>query len=369
MRFKCSQQNFLQALEVVNRVIDTNSTLPVLNNILLKAEGKRVFMSATNLEMVINYSFETDVKNEGSITVPAKLLSSYISLLKDEEIEVKLEEGVTIAVISESSKTKIKCIAAEEFPLVSQVDKEASFIIPTKDFMNAVSKTDFAAASNNTRPVLAGIYMHAAKKELKMVATDSYRLSEKIMGLNSSIKDELDVIIPVRAVTEVARIASKIEPDEIEINIGKNQVLFSIGEVDFISRLIEGKFPNYQQIIPKDTATSVEVDNEELTLAVKRLQLFAKENNNKIIFNIKKDGIELTTPVTQIGEEECKVEAKVDGPETIIALNAEFVLDVLSNVPNKVYLGLTDKITPAIFHGKDEKDYTHIIMPLKIQDI
>ena len=369
MRFKCTQQNFLQALEVVNRVIDTNSTLPVLNNILLKAEGKRVFMSATNLEMVINYSFETDVKNEGSITVPAKLLSSYISLLKDEEIEVKIEEGVTIAVISESSKTKIKCIAAEEFPLVSQVDKEASFVIPTKDFMNAVSKTDFAAASNNTRPVLAGIYMHAAKKELKMVATDSYRLSEKTMELNNSIKDELDVIIPVRAVTEVARIASKIESDEIEINIGKNQVLFSIGEVDFISRLIEGKFPNYQQIIPSDTKTNIEVNNEELALAVKRLQLFAKENNNKIIFSIKANSIELTTPVTQIGEEECSVSAKVEGPETIIALNAEFVLDVLANIPNKVNIGLIDKVTPAVFCGKDEKDYTHIIMPLKIQDI
>lgn len=369
MRFKCPQQNFLQALEVVNRVIDTNSTLPVLNNILLKTEGKRVFMSATNLEMVINYSFEADVKNEGSITVPAKLLSSYISLLKDDEIEVKLEEGVTISVTSESSKTKIKCIAAEEFPLVSQVDKEASFVIPTKDFMQAVSKTDFAAASNNTRPVLAGIYMYASKKTLKMVATDSYRLSEKVMELSKAIKEELNVIIPVRAVSEVSRIASRLESEEIEINIGKNQVLFRMGEVDFISRLIEGKFPNYEQIIPKNAATNIEVDNEELALAVKRLQLFAKENNNKIIFHAKDNKITLTTPVTQIGEEECTIEAKVEGAENIIALNAEFVLDVLANIPNKAYIGLTDKITPAIFRGRDEKDYTHIIMPLKIQDI
>jgi DNA polymerase-3 subunit beta len=319
--------------------------------------------------MVINYSFETDVKNEGSITVPAKLLTSYISLLKDEDIEVKLEEGLSVAVVSKNSKTKMKCIAAEEFPLVSQVEKEASLVISTKDFMKSVSKTAFAAASNNTRPVLAGIYMNAAKKKLKMVATDSYRLSERVMELSKSLKDEINVIIPVRAVSEVARIASKVEPDEIEINIGKNQVLFSIGEVDFISRLIEGKFPNYEQIIPKDIKTNIEVDNEELALAVKRIQLFAKENNNKIIFNVKKDTIVLTTPVTQIGEEECTIDAKVDGDENMIALNAEFILDVLANVPSKVYLGMVDKITPAIIRGKTEKDYTHIIMPLKIQDV
>jgi DNA polymerase-3 subunit beta len=369
MRFKCPQQNFLQALEVVDRVIDTNSTLPVLNNILIKAEGKRVFMSATNLEMVINYSFEADVKNEGGITVPAKLLTSYISLLKDEDIEVKLEEGVSISVISASSKTKIKCIPAEEFPLVSQVDKEASFVIPTKDFMKAVSKTEFAAAGNNTRPVLAGIYINANKKELKLVATDSYRLSEKKMSLSTAMKQEINVIIPVRAVSEVARIASKITPDNIEINVGKNQALFKIGEVDFISRLIEGKFPNYEQIIPKSSTTSVEVSNEELTLAVKRLQLFAKENNNKIILHIKDNKITLTTPVTQIGEEECVIDAKTTGDENVIALNAEFILDVLANIPEKVYIGVTDKVTPAVFRGKDEKDYTHIIMPLKIQDI
>lgn len=369
MRFKCSQSDFLQALEVVGKVIDTNATLPVLNNILIKAEGKRIFLSATNLEMVINYSIETEIKNEGTITVPAKLITSYVALLKDKDIEIKMEEGSMLSIVSSSSKTKIKCIPAEEFPLVSQIDKEISFVIPSKDFINAVNKTSFSAAQNNTRPVLAGIYIHAKDKEIKVVATDSYRLSEQSLKLEKALPQEISIIIPVRAVSEAARIASKLEPEEVEISIGKNQILFSIGEVDFISRLIDGKFPNYEQILPKESKTSIEVRNDELSLALKRLQLFAKENNNKVVLEVKKEGISLTTPATQMGEEECRVEAKVEGIDNMIALNAEYLLDVLSNVDSKVYIGLNDKVTPALIHGKDEKGYAHIIMPLKIQEI
>jgi DNA polymerase-3 subunit beta len=369
MRFKCSQKTLSQALDVVNKAIDSNATLPVLNNILVKAEGKKVFFSATNLEMVINYSMEAEVKNEGSTTVPAKLLTSYIALLSDEDVEIKVEEGESLSVVSTSSKTKIKCIPAEEFPLVSQVDKEASFTIPTEDFIRAIAKTSFAAANNSTRPVLAGIYINASKKAIKFVATDSYRLSEKILELSKALTQEIDVIIPVRAVAEASRIAGKVQADEIEIQLGKNQVLFVIGDVQFISRLIEGKFPNYEQIMPKESKTKVTLSNEDLTMSLKRIQLFAKENNNKVIFHITKDSVKLTTPVTQIGEEECTVPAKVEGDENTIALNAEFMLDVLGNLDDEVLLTITDKVTPALLHGTGETNFRHIVMPLKIQEI
>lgn len=369
MRFTCPQQSFLEALEIVSKVIDTNSTLPVLSNILVKAEGKRVFFSATNLDMVINHSIEAGIKNEGAVTVPARLLLSYISLLKDKDIEIKLDDGLSLSVISKSSKTKMKCIAAEDFPLVSQIEKEAVIALSSKDFVNAIQKTSFAAATNNTRPALAGIYLHASKKNLKFVATDSYRLSEQLLELDASLAGEVSVIIPVRAISEAARIVSKIGPKEVEISLGKSQVMFRIGETDFISRLIEGKFPNYEAIIPKESKTTIGVVNDDFALALKRVQLFAKENNNKIIIKTSKDGMEITTPATQIGEETCSVDAKVEGEDGLIALNSQYVLDVLATLQENIIVTLKDRVTPAVISDKEGKGFTHIIMPLKIQDI
>lgn len=369
MKFRCTNKALTHALDVVTHVIDTNVTLPVLNNILVKAEGKRVYFSATNLEMAVNYWIDAEVVNEGSVTVPAKLFSGYIHLLKDEEIECSMVEGLTLALNSAGSKTKIKCIAAEEYPTISAIDELVSFELERDGLPEAVQQVSFAASPVTTRPVLAGVYVDVDGQNLTLVATDSFRLSERKMKLGAAVAQAANCIIPTRAVAEFARLAGKEEEvEQVKVVIGKNQVMFRIGEIELYSRLIEGNFPNYEQILPRSLKTSTSLDTNDQSLAVKRVNLFARENNNKVVFDFQQDKLKITTPATQVGEEEGELPIALDGEPGQIALNSEFVLDILGNLgEDQVELGINDSTSPAVFKAVGKDDFVHIIMPLKLQ--
>lgn len=365
MRLSCSQKDLFNALAITNKAVDVNNTLPVLNNVLIKAEGKRLYFTATNLEIAITYWIETEVKNEGEVTVPSKLLTNYINYLKDEKVDISAEEGDVI-VKTEDSTTKIKGIPSSEFPPIPTVEKEGGLTLKAKDLKEAIKQVVFAAALNTTRPILAGVYFVVNKDELRMVATDSYRLAEKKI---KTIKTTGDVkcIVPAKTILELGSILDSFEDDEVEITISKNQVLFSVGEVKLISRLIEGQFPNYEQIIPKDTKTTVTFDINSFALVLKRINIFAKENNNKVILKTSKDSVDITTETTQYGEGEVKLKTKTEGQDGEIALNSQFILDVLGSIGgSEITFKIGEKITPVIITPKEKSDYTHIIMPLKI---
>lgn len=367
MKFRCSRLALENALDRVTHVIDTNVTLPVLNNILIRCEGKQVFFSSTNLEMAIHYVMEAEVVNEGAVTVPAKLFSGYVTLLKDEEVECSVVEGLTLAMHSEGSKTKIKCIAAEEFPTISPLEEQVSFEIDREGFSEAIHQVCFAASTNNSRPVLSGVLFEVDGKNVTLVATDSFRLSEKKLKLPKAVPKTLSCIIPTRAILEMSRLAGKGDSDTIKVTIGKNQVLFVLGSLEFYSRLIEGMFPNYRQILPRSIRTSTSLSTGDQALAVRRVNLFAKENNNKVLFDFQKDKLRLSTPVTQVGEEEGELPISLDGEPGSIALNSEFVLDILSHLgTDQVEMGINDSKSPAVFKPVGKDDFIHIIMPLKI---
>ncbi|MBN2087427.1 DNA polymerase III subunit beta [Candidatus Peregrinibacteria bacterium] len=366
MRLSCSQKDLFNALAITNKAVDVNNTLPVLNNVLLKAEGKRLYFTATNLEIAITYWIETDVKNEGEVTVPSKIFTNYINYLKDEKVDINAEEG-DVVIKTEDSKTKIKGIPATEFPPIPTVEKEGSIKLKAKDLKEAIHQVVFAAAINTTRPILAGVYFSIGGGELKMVATDSYRLAEKTIKVSEASGD-IKCIIPAKTILELGGILDTFKgDDEIEIVISKNQVLFSVGEVKLISRLIEGQFPNYEQIIPKDTKTEITFDIHALTLVLKRINIFAKENNNKIILKTSDGIVNVTTDSTQYGEGEVQLKTKTTGSDGEIALNSQFILDVLGNIGGEeIKFKIGEKITPVIISPKEKSDYTHIIMPLKI---
>lgn len=366
MRLSCSQKDLFNALAITNKAVDVNNTLPVLNNVLIKAEGKRLYFTATNLEIAVTYWIETNIKNEGEVTVPSKLLTNYINYLKDEEVDISAEEGDVI-VKTEDSTTKIKGIPSSEFPPIPTVEKEGGITLQAKDLKEAIKQVVFAAAINTTRPILAGVYFTVDKSELKIVATDSYRLAEKTIKISKSSGD-IKCIIPAKTILELGSILDSLKNDnEVEITISKNQVLFSVGEVKLISRLIEGQFPNYEQIIPKGTKTSITLDINAFSLVLKRINLFAKENNNKVILKTIGGNMEITTETTQYGEGEVKLKTKIEGEDGEIALNSQFILDVLGNIGgDEITFKIGEKITPVIITPKEKNDYTHIIMPLKI---
>mgnify|MGYP001096087172 CR=1 FL=1 len=370
MKLICSQSDLEEGLNIVGKAITQNSTLPVLNNVLLVAEGSRLFFSGTNLEIAIQYFIPAEVKSEGSITIPAKLLVSYISLLRDEKIELSLEEGNTLHLKSASSQTKIKGIPAEEFPSIPKVDKDSVFKVSRKDLDQAILQTVFSASANTSRPVLSGVLFDVKDDILKMVATDSYRLAEKVLKMKDKVEVSLQSVVPARTITELGKIVNKSSVEEIEINVSKNQILFVVGDVKMISRLIEGKFPEYEKIIPKSSKTKTVVKTEDLSLVVRRVNLFAKENNNNIKIGVTPDGkLTVSTDETKIGEEKAEINAVVEGEENKIALNAQYLLDVLNFVQSdEIVLELDDKLAPAVIKiAKDtENSYLYIIMPLKI---
>ncbi len=370
MKFKCSHKNLSHALDVVTHVIDSNVTLPVLNNILVRAQEGKISFSATNLEMAVNYWMEAEVESEGSITIPAKLFAGYVNLLKDDQIEVAVIDGLTVAMNSVSSKTKIKCIAAEEYPTISPLDQATEFELVRDGLSDAIGQVSFAASSTNTRPVLSGVFLDAVDSHMMMVATDSFRLSEKKMSIIGTVAQQTSCIVPTRAMAEFARLCSKeTEVENVKVKMSKNQIFFQIGRIELYSRLIEGNFPNYQQILPRSLKTSTTLDTSDQSLAVKRVNLFARENNNKVIFDFQPEKLKISTPATQVGEEEGELPIALDGDPGQIALNSEFVLDILGHLgSSQVDIGMNDSMSPAVFKPVDgDDDFVHIIMPLKLQ--
>jgi len=367
MRFVCSQKDLANALSITNRAVGANNTLPVLNNVLVKAESKKLYFTTTNLEIAISCWIEADIKNEGEITIPSKLLTSYINYLKNEKVDIGLESGETILIKTSDSKSKIKGIPASEFPTIPVVEKEGGFTVSAHDMRSAIAQVAFAASLSSTRPILTGVYFHVSGDKLKMVATDSYRLAEKTL----KIKDptgEISCIVPAKTILELGAILmGGKEEGDIEVVISKNQIFFSLNKIKITSRLIEGQFPNYQQVIPKATKTTLRLDVGELSLALKRINLFAKENNNKILLKVDRNGLNITTDTTQYGVGEVELKGKVEGETNEIALNSQFMLDVLGNLDStEVQIKLGEKVNPAIFQPSGKEDYVHIIMPLKI---
>lgn len=363
----CDQKELLAALTTVSKAVNLNNTLPVLNNILLKAEGKKLSFAGTNLELAITTSIPAEIKNEGALTVPARLFTSYVGLLPAGKVELKSEGGTDLTLKAARSQTRVKGISADEFPLIPQVKRELTLQLPAGELLAAIEQVAFAAARDLVRPVLAGVSLHAEKSAATLAATDSYRLSEKKLKLAASAASEVRLILPSRTVAELGRILEK-GSEPVTLDISGNQVLFSYKNVELASRLIEGAFPDYGQIIPKASITQVTVKTDELATAVKRVNLFAKDSHNvKLSVAAGETKLVVKSDATQAGEEVAEVAATVAGAANEVALNTGYLLEALTAVDSsELTLELGEKMTPVILRPGKATDYLHLIMPLKI---
>jgi DNA polymerase-3 subunit beta len=368
MKLFCNQKDLEYALNIVDKAISPNNTLPVLNNILLKAEGKKLHFFSTNLEIAISCFIDADVRGEGAITIPAKLFTNYISLLNSEKVELNLIDGTTLSINSTTSTTKIKCISADEFPLIPKIEKSHELTVKIDDLYGAINEAVFAASLNTSRPVLSGVLLVVDGGQIKLVATDSYRLAEKKVPISKKVESAVSCIIPAKTMIELGKIISKSDEKEVKINISNNQILFTSNGIELISRLIEGKFPDYEKIIPKDSKTKFEVSVEDLSLVLKRVSLFARENNNNIKLTATNDGkLTISSDETKVGEEKSDVSIKIDGENNKISLNSQYLLDVLTYInKDKIVFSMTDKVSPAVIKPVGGEDYVYIIMPLKV---
>ncbi len=368
MKLSCTQENLSKGLSIVGRSVGTRATLPVLNNILLQTDKGRLKLSATDLEIGIHTWVGAKVDMDGGITVPARLLSDFVNNNTDKNIELELKE-TTLKLSSEHYKANINGIEASEFPLIPQVKKSVEIEIGSKELIGGINKTLIATALDESRPVLAGVYFFNKDQEMKVVATDSYRLAEQTITLVNKPEKDFRFIVPQRTIAELARILANAGP-VAKILPGENQVEFVMEDTILVSRLIEGAFPDYVQIIPKESKTTMEVATAEFNNAIKMASLFARESANNIKLKITApDKIEVLATSSQIGDNLSTVGGKVTGDSIEVAFNAKFILDCLAVVGSeKVTLDLLSATAAGILRGNKEQHYLYVIMPLRIDE-
>ncbi len=365
MRFICEKKDLSEAVSLVQKAINSQNTLPVLANILLKTEGQKLYLSATNLEIAISTSLSAQVQNEGAVTLPARLFSNYISLLKDGEVEIGLDNGDSVTIKSSDSQTKVKGISADEFPELPVVQEEFSFTLPAEVLKEGIEQTVFSCSASSTRPVLSGVLLWVKGSELRLVGTDSYRLGEKKIALPAEM-EEGKYIVPARTFQELSRILGK--EKEVKVILSKNQILFQTEHSEISSRLIEGNFPDYERIIPATEQATSTVSRPDFILAVKRAGIFAREiDNNNVRISIEKEHISIATEETEIGSGTTNVDASVEGEGTLMALNAQYLLDALQVVSTEnVILKTGNTLAPVKISAENDDSFVHIIMPLKV---
>ncbi len=364
MKVSILRENLAKALAVCGRVVTTRGSLEILSNVMIATESGRLKISATNLEVGVNYWVGAKVEADGAITVPARLISDVITSLGSEKVVLETEE-MTLHVNSDKDKLSIKGISIDEFPLIPSIESTA-FSISAKTLREALSQVTFAAALDEARPVLSGVYFLVEGDTLTLAATDSYRLAEKQIKLAKKVADKVEIIIPARALMELSRTLSDIVGD-LRVCVNDNQVLFAADEIEFTSRLIDGNFPNYKQIIPDTNDTKAVVSAAEFTSILKVASLFARENANSInIFIRSKGKIEVNATSSQIGDSSSMVEAEVEGKDGEISFNSKYILDVLANVKeDKIIFEISGKLNPGVIRLEGKGDYTYIIMPLR----
>lgn len=366
MKLRCTQSDLATALSIVNRAVNSNNTLPVLNNIRLQAENGELRLSATNLEIAINATVMAEVERPGSITVPAKSITAYVGLLKNEMLELTVN-GTELDLKSPGSDTSMKGIGSDEFPLLPKIENGLSLVLPAEPVRNAIEMVAFAASTNISRPVLTGIFWRLSGDSMKLAATDSYRLAEMTMILEEPFSEDVSFILPAKSAQELAKILSTLNSDSVELRIGSGQIMFVANGVELTSRLIEGNFPDYEKILPTESKTKANLATDDFVLALKKMSVIVRDNNNNVKLSVGEGKVSVVSDETQVGHGNSDLSADTSGDPQIAALNAQYVLDVLSRFKDdRVYLGLNDGLSPVKVEPARESGYVHIIMPLKV---
>lgn len=362
MELDVTQTNLAKALNTVARVAGGRSTLPILNNVLLKINKNQLSISATNLDIAITEHIGAKIKNEGTVTVPARLTQDFVGSLPSETIHIKQDDH-KLHITTGSYDSTINGVAADEFPVMPEIKNGITWEVPVTDFKQALQQVVFAASSDEARPVLTGVYLHTKAGSLYVAATDSYRLAEKQAF---KTKQPVSLLIPATALQDLLRIIHEDE-EMVRITHDEQQVRFVIGNTELVARLIEGNYPDYQKLIPAQFAHQATLAKDELINITKVSSLFAREAAGSITLEVneKKAQVSVRSVASQVGENTATAEASIKGSGEI-TLNSRYLLDGLQAITgDKVVVGFNGKLEPVVLRASGDQAYTHIVMPLK----
>ena len=376
MRLSCLQENLKRGLDIVGRAVATRTTLPITQSVLLVAEESRLKLSATNLEIAISCWVGAQVEEEGQLAIPARLLSEFVASLPNDRVDlVSTGQGTQLQIRCARNEAHISGHNPEDFPPIPTVGEGVAVQIDPEALRKAIGRVVLAAATDESRPVLTGMYTEIEDGQLTLAAADGFRLSVHTLPLANSSGQKTSVVVPARAFSEVSRLLSdQTDPVEITISAAGTQLLFHLSHADMVSQIIQGTFPNYQQLIPKTYTSRCVADVSEFLRASRTASVFARDSSG--IVRIQIGGSEGETPgkvvvsarAEEVGDNTGEIDAAVEGEPGKVAFNGRYLTDVLAELGSgQVALETTSPSSPGVFRPVGSDEFTHVIMPMFVQ--
>jgi len=365
MKVSLLQTHLMSALTKTTRVISSKAQLPILQNILMETHEEFLYIAGTNTETTVVTKTNAKIEKPGGVCVPAKLFMEFVSTLPEGQVDCVYKEG-SLLITCGGYEATIPCVAREEFPPLPEITKGKEIEVPKTTLVSSLEEVLFAAAIDEGRPVLTGIKIKKTNEGVLMVATDGYRLSLKKVSV--SLGEDTDVIIPSRALLEVVRIGQEEKKDDKMFfkKVDESQLGFFIGNTEVYTRLIDGEYPNFEKILPKQYTTRVTIQKELLVKATKSAALFARDNANIIKFHIEEGKVIVSANTPQVGKNTIELDAEVEGEGGDIAFNSRFVIDFLNHFGEDVVVfEMTGSLNPGVFKSPKQDDFLHIIMPVR----
>jgi DNA polymerase-3 subunit beta len=373
MRFISLQENLKKGLNIVGHITTKNINLPILNNILVKTDSGNIKLISTNLEIGIVYELRGKIESEGELTVDSKLITEYVSLLSEGEKVVLESKDSELLVQCKNYKTKIKTESSQEFPLIPVISQKNYYSCSPEELKKALNSVIFSVSTSENRAELTGVLFNFKDKKLSLAATDSYRLAEKQVVVDSfNITEDQTAIVPAKTIQELLRVLGNFDEKfldkklEIKIYLTENQILFVVDSVNLISRLISGHYPDYKQIIPSKSKTECIIKRLELVRAIKAAALFSRAGINDVNLKFIKKKLIISSFSRASGESQIEIEVENTGEDNEISINYRYLIDGLNNInEDKIKINILNNNTPCLIKPEKSEDYLYIVMPIK----
>jgi DNA polymerase III subunit beta len=363
MKFSVTKEKLLECLQQVQNVVSTRTTLPILSNVLLQTNGSEIRLTTTDLDVGVRGSFEAQIEKEGATTLPTRRLFTIIRELPSSEIQFDVDGKNAASIRSGQSFFKILGLPEEEFPPLPKFDDSKIVTIRQKDLRDGLRKTSYAISTDETRYVLNGVLFSFKDNKLTLVATDGRRLAMLDIDLEFPRSHEADIIIPTKAVTELQRLLT--DEGDVRVSVGSGQIAFDLNNTLLVSKLIEGNYPNYRQVIPGEMKERVTLERETFLNSLRRVSLLASDKSNSIKLNFSKNNIDITANTPEVGEAKESLPVAYKGREFSIAFNPEFLMAPLRNLAeDEIFLDLIDEMSPGVI--KIQSPFLYVLMPMRI---
>ncbi|MBT9159094.1 MAG: DNA polymerase III subunit beta [Dehalococcoidia bacterium] len=373
MQISCLQENLSRGLGVVGRITTSRTTLPITTHVLISSDQSRLKLAATNLEIAISCWIGAQIEQEGAIAVPAGLLTDFVNSLPGERIDISVASG-TMELKCARSEARISGQKADEFPPIPEIGEGITTRVDARPLRTAITQVVFAAATDDSRPVLTGGYAQFSGDKLTLAAADGFRLAVHNLTLAAPVAEEVSIIIPARSLRELDRLLKDQEdPVELTIDPQRKQILFRLKNVEIVSQLIQGTFPNYNQLIPQSYTTRAVVNVEEFLRATRSASIFARDGSGIVRLFMTRSAVEpsritISARAEEVGDNLGEIEAVIEGDEAKIAFNSKYLMDVFSVMEDEqVVLEITNPSSPGVFRPMGDGDWIQVIMPMFVQ--